>query len=302
MSDNGNLFTGQQHTASVTAYRADGWKVFFSFVLDGNDPVASANTRIAELAANGYTPNAPGMKPGETFEEIAYISRRQKADGTPVLDLYAPSEAVKRKVFTLYIDSDQDAADFKQATGLDWKSIPLYEGEAAISKESPSAGKYIIPVKQAAKVILEPNPAHDPNETDLKKMKPKHKFVRWDGVAPTADAPAPNVTPFPSNGKDNRPAEVHVDENGEVVIDGVPESSMGASFDAVFPKTQPAHWTKDKKFTDAIFDKAHASFTMSKGQVLDALNVKAITMYTGTKDDAFAAIKAFAENRLKEAG
>lgn len=274
--DNGNFAPTQAHTAWVRAYRADGWQVSFTFVLDADDPVGSANTQIAALAANGYTPNAPGMKPGETFEEIGYVSRRQKADGTPVLDLYSPNEVVKRKVFTLYIDSDQDAAEFKLATGLDWKSIPLYEGEAAISKESPSAGKYIIPVKFAAKVILEPNPAHDPNETDLKKMKPKHKFVRWDGIA-QAEAPAPNVTPFP------------------------PQTNASAEFDAAFPPNPTPEWVKDKKFTDAIFKKANASFSMSDYQVLEALNVKAITLYTGTKDEAFAAIKAYAERRLQEA-
>lgn len=269
--DNGNFAPTQAHTAWVRAYRADGWQVSFTFVLDAADPVGSANAQIAALAVNGYTPNAPGMKPGETFEEIGYVSRRQKADGTPVLDLYSPNEVVKRKVFTLYIDSDQDAAEFKLATGLDWKSIPLYEGEAAISKESPSAGKYIIPVKFAAKVILEPNPAHDPNETDLKKMKPKHKFVRWDGIA-QAEAPAPNVTPFP------------------------PQTSASAEFDAAFPPANgkgTPHWTAEKTAQDKFFGWANKTYALGVAAVLESLNVQTITQYKGSKEDAIKAIKAW---------
>lgn len=275
MTDNGNQQPA--NTASITAYRADGWRVHFSFTIAS---VEDATARIAELAANGYTPNAPGMKPGETFEEIGYVSRRQKADGTPVLDLYSPNEAVKRKVFTLYIDSDQDATDFKAATGLDFKTIPLYEGEAAISKESPSAGKYVIPVKQAAKVILEPNPAHDPNETDLKKMKPKHKFVRWDGIAATASTPA------------------------NVVGSITPQTNASEAFDAAFPPNATVtskHWTADTEAQKKFFQWANKTHGINDYAVLEALDVKAITLFTGSKQDALNAVKAFVDAKQREA-
>lgn len=94
---------------------------------------------------------------------------------------------------------------------------------------------------------------------------------------PEPEAPAPNVTPFP------------------------PQTNASAEFDAAFPPNPTPEWVKDKKFTDAIFKKANASFSMSDYQVLEALNVKAITLYTGTKDEAFAAIKAYAERRLQDA-
>jgi hypothetical protein len=263
MTDNGNLFAGN-HTASVTAYRGDGWKVYFSFVLDAADPVGSANTRIAELAAAGYTPNAPGLEAGERTEEITSVCRREfvgrDSKQKRVLDMWAENGQYLQ--YSHYMDSPADFEAFTLATGMDFDKLPLHKGVAAAARRDPNTEDMIVDLPRPAKVVYKVDGVTD-------KGKERKEFVRWHGIAP-------NVTPFP------------------------PQTS-GDAFDAAFPPNATPEWVKDKKFTDAIFDKANASFSMSKFQVLEALDVKTITAYTGTKEAAFAAIKAYAERRLKEA-
>lgn len=268
--DNGNFAPTQAHTAWVRAYRADGWQVSFTFVLDADDPVGSANTQIAALAANGYTPNAPGLESGEKVEEIAYVARRikQNNDGTEsaIIDLYP--DALNFRFLSVYLDNAEDVSAFERASGIRVNEIALYDGSAPIErgKNARHDTQYIKRLPHIAKVVWKDNPRYEEGG-----QKPKRLFVRWQ------EAPAPNVTPFP------------------------PQTNASAEFDAAFPPNPTPHWTKDKVFTDAIFKKANASFSMSDYQALEALNVKAITLYTGTKDEAFAAIKAYAERRLQDA-
>lgn len=272
--------TQPANTASITAYTANGWRVHFSFTIAS---VEDATARIAELAANGYTPNAPGMKPGDIVEDVGYVARRQKADGTPIIDMYAPNEKVVRKVFSHYLDLDKPerVTDFKAATGIDFTTLPLWEGDTALSKTSASAGKYIMPVKREAKIILEKNPAYDPND-EVKKYKPEHLFVRWDGIAPTANAttPATNVTPFPT------------------------PTNASEAFDAAFPPNATVtskHWTADTEAQKKFFQWANKTYGINDYAVLEALDVKAITLFTGSKQDALNAVKAFVDAKQREA-
>lgn len=194
MTDNGgSIGNGQQHTVWVRAFNASGWQASFTFVLPDDNPIECATALIASLAANGYTPNAPGLEAGDIVEEIGLVARRQKVDGTPIIDLYSPNAKVVRKVFSHYLELDQPlmAAEFKRVTGIDYTALPLWEGEQAISKEAGSAGKYIIPLKAPCKIVLKKNPVYDAND-EKKKYKPEHLFVRWQD-APTP--PAPQLVP-----------------------------------------------------------------------------------------------------------
>lgn len=328
MTDNGNLFTGQQHTASVTAYRADGWKVFFSFVLDGNDPVASANTRIAELAANGYSATAPGAPEGCKLEMIGWVVRRRQInkDGrpdTPILDLYLDHEAWNGRLVGIYLNTPEEVAAFEKASGRKLESFPLFDGDVPAKRDNPRTSQYVIRLTAPIGAYIGDNPQYE-GEND--KTHQKRKFFGWKDApltAPTADAPAPaaNVTPAPTPEppaplrevkKDYRPADVHVDENGEVVIDGVPERTMINPLDAAglpsanegkpVPPVVSTPWIKSTVERKRFIDWAMATYTMSIPSVLAALDVKTLTDYKGTLEEARAACDTYSQQQKKATG
>lgn len=286
MTDNGNLFTGQQHTASVTAYRADGWKVFFSFVLDGNDPVASANTRIAELAANGYSATAPGAPEGCKLEMIGWVVRRRQInkDGrpdTPILDLYLDHEAWNGRLVGIYLNTPEEVAAFEKASGRKLESFPLFDGDVPAKRDNPRTSQYVIRLTAPIGAYIGDNPQYE-GEND--KTHQKRKFFGWKDApltAPTADAPAPaaNVTPFPT-------------------------PTNASDFDAAFPpNTTPApHWTAEKTAQDKFFGWANKTYALGIAAVLEALGVNTITEYTRSKEDALKTIKAWIDAHQKASG
>ncbi len=277
MTDNANMFTGN-HTASVTAYRADGWKVFFSFVLDAADPVGSANTQIATLAANGYTPNAPGLEAGERTEEITSVCRREfvgrDSKQKRVLDMWAENGQYLQ--YSHYMDSAADYEAFTLATGMDFDKLPLHKGVAAAARRDPNTEDMIVDLPRPVKVVYKVEGLTD-------KGKEKKEFVRWHGITPAALAPppAPNVTPFP------------------------PQTNASAEFDTAFPPANgkgTPHWTADKDGQKRFFEWANKTHGINGYAVLVALGVKTITEYTGTKEDALNAVKTYVDAHQKASG
>ncbi len=294
MTDNGNLFTGQQHTASVTAYRADGWKVFFSFVLDGNDPVASANTRIAELAANGYSATAPGAPEGGKLEMIGWVVRRRQInkDGrpdTPILDLYLDHEAWNGRLVGIYLNTPEEVAAFEKASGRKLESFPLFDGDVPAKRDNPRTSQYVIRLTAPIGAYIGDNPQYE-GEND--KTHQKRKFLGWKDApltAPTADAPAPaaNVTPFPTptNASDFDAA-------------GLPSANEGKPV----PPVVSTPWIKSTVERKRFIDWAMATYTMSIPSVLAALDVKTLTDYKGTLEEARAACDTYSQQQKKATG
>lgn len=264
MTDNANMFTGK-HTASVTAYRADGWKVFFSFVLDTDNPVASANEQIAALAANGYTPNAPGLEAGEHTEEITSVCRREfvgrDSKQKRVLDMWAENGQYLQ--YSHYMDSPADYEVFTLATGMDFDKLPLHKGVAAAARRDPNTEDMIVDLPRPVKVVYKVEGLTD-------KGKERKEFVRWHGITPA------NVV-------------------GSITPD-MPSAKV-TGFDDLFPaNTTPApHWTKDGESTKKFFAWANTTHALSTPAVLNALGVKSITLYAGSKQDALNAVKAFVD-------
>ena len=183
---------------SFKLYHPRGVQVTFS-----RPPQDDLIAFIDGLLGKGWLVNAPNGAAGQKVEEIAFAARRQTKKGSPAIDLYIDSDALNFRLFTLYIDNDDMADDFEAATGIKVMSLPLFEGDAALQRDSSNAPKYIKPLARKAKIVLEPNPAYDPKETDISKKKPQWKFVRWDGIGATRPTPPPAN----GNGKPEREAD-----------------------------------------------------------------------------------------------
>ena len=277
--DNGNFAPTQAHTAWVRAYRADGWQVSFTFVLDADDPVGSANTQIAALAANGYTPNAPGLEAGERTEEITSVCRREfvgrDSKQKRVLDMWAENGQYLQ--YSHYMDSAADYEAFTLATGMDFDKLPLHKGVAAAARRDPNTEDMIVDLPRPVKVVYKVEGLTD-------KGKEKKEFIRWHGITPAAPAPQPaNVV-------------------GAITPEPAPAKVTG--FDDMFPPANgrgTPHWTAEKAAQDKFFGWANKTYALGVPAVLEALNVKTITQYTGSKENALKAIKAWIDAK-QEAG
>lgn len=282
MTDNGNLFTGQQHTASVTAYRADGWKVYFSFVLDNADPVGSANTQIAALAAGGYTPNAPGMKPGEHRENVGAVVRYNKKnkDGSvsPRIFFYSTEAALVHKMVDTYLDTPEQRAEFERVSGLSVAfDLPVWTAKAAPQRDDAEESGVLAAVKRPFAVVFIDNPDYVQGSMETTK----YNFVRYESGVPNTDAPAPNVTPFtpPQTGNALDAA-------------GIPSANAGKPVPPAMQNALSDHWTKTPANVGKFFKWAGDEFELNTPKVLEILNVKAMSQYTGSYDDAQAAVTA----------
>lgn len=286
--DNGNFGSGQQPTAWVRAYRADGWQVNFTLVLDPADLAGSANTQIAALAAGGFTPNAPGVPDGGNVEMIGWVSRRIQINSderpdTPIIDLFLDNEGWNGRMVGIYLNTPEEVAAFEHACGIKMTALPLYDSAIPAKRDDPRSSKYVVRLPRPTAAFIGENPRWEGAED---KKNQKRKFFGWKD-APVAPAQPANVVDAisPANEFD--------------VLDaaGLPSANDGAPVPEAFKKIVEPHWTQEKQFTDAIFDKAQKAFGMSKPSVLAALDVKVITQYTGTKEEAFSAIKSYAEKR-----
>lgn len=145
------------------------------------EPKAALDFISAAIAA-GLLAHSPGAPDADTeVFTITDVARRAKEDdGTPMLDLYAEHPGMTYKVFTLYINSDADAAEWKTVTGLAVDAIPLIEGRHSLERGDRMWATYGRTLPVPATVHLKKNPAYNPDEPDIKKRKPRFK---WGGFA-----------------------------------------------------------------------------------------------------------------------
>lgn len=266
--------TQPANTASITAYTANGWRVYFSFTIAS---VADADARLVELAAAGYTPNAPGLQAGERTEEITSVCRREfvgrDSKQKRVLDMWAENGQYLQ--YSHYMDSPADYETFTLATGMDFDKLPLHKGVAAAARRDPNTEDMIVDLPRPVKVVYKVDGVTD-------KGKEKKEFVRWHGIAPAAPASTP----------------------ANVVGSITPQTNASEAFDAAFPPNAVVtskHWTADTEAQKKFFQWANKTYGINDYAVLEALDVKAITLFTGTKQDALNAVKAFVDAKQREA-
>jgi hypothetical protein len=175
---------------SVQLYHASG--ALCTLPLSGADYAEMARSVDAAIAA-GFSAAAPGLDAGEQLEQIGYMLRREKVNSdnteTPVIDLYSANEAVKFKVFSIYLNRPEDVAAFEKACGIPLANLRVFPGTAAPERgANKQSDAFITNAPKPFGVVLKANPKYNPDETDAAKKKPKRLFVRWAEQKTTAPA------------------------------------------------------------------------------------------------------------------
>ena len=163
-------------------YHPSGLQVTIPLPLETSLNAANAKAMldsVSTLLTVGFLVNAPGLEDGEKVETIVGVVRRAKANDdateTPVIDLY-PDRANFR-ILGIYLNNEQDIQAFEKAAGVKLSELPLYDGDNAIERgKGAKTDKYVIALKQPAKVVFKANPKW---EGDEDKKHPKRIFVRW---------------------------------------------------------------------------------------------------------------------------
>lgn len=175
---------------------------------------ASMFAAVSDAIATGFTASAPGLEQGEEQAEVGYVCRVHKSGergASDLLFLYSPNDAWTWKFLYVYINNDEQALAFEEASGLKAASLPEYPSEAA-PQRGKAADKYIIKSPRPFGVVFRENPKYDENETDVAKKKsngPKHKFVRW------VNQKSPTSEPT-SNGTTHEPESVDTTYTGRI--------------------------------------------------------------------------------------
>lgn len=163
-------------------------------------------TNVSAMLDVGWLTVAPGLDPGEQKFDVGYVVRRIKDnnnDGTSsdVIDLYPADEGLKWPEMHVYLDDQADIDAFEFASGLSVAALPEHIGKDRIERgASRRTDPLIVKAPRPFGVVWKANPKHDPNETDVKKKKPKKMFVRWENQRPATAAAPPQGGPNGSTG------------------------------------------------------------------------------------------------------
>ena len=190
-------------------YHPSGLQVTIPLPVETSLTAANAKAMldsVSTLLTVGFLVNAPGLEDGEKVETIVGVVRRAKANDdaseTPVIDLY-PDRANFR-ILGIYLNTEQDIQAFEKAAGVKLSELPLYDGDNAIERgKGAKTDKYVIALKQPAKVVFKANPKW---EGDEDKKHPKRVFVRWASQsteAAAASSTSAAATPAANNGNGN---------------------------------------------------------------------------------------------------
>lgn len=200
---------------SFRVYDSNGLQLTVSFPLDCNSvkdfsdsDAQDIHRAIETTLRNGFSVTQPGVGAGEEVETVGLIGRRaminRNGDEIALIDLYPDTDnpEVIYKMATLYLDNDEQVADFEAGSGIHVRDIPFNEGSAPLNRTDRLAAKYLIVPNPKPRCVLKPNPQYNPDETDNKKKKPKRLFERWYGATAsgTASPNEPSQTPTGSNG------------------------------------------------------------------------------------------------------
>jgi hypothetical protein len=217
---------------------------------------------------------APPTNEGTERELIVTVMRREKSDGTPILDFYPKWGAGTAEPYGTYkfvhkyINSDAEVDAFLNASGFrSLEDIPLYDGQAPLKRNIG---------RQHAKETRVPTPFYAVRKQGKEKLD--------------------------SEGKPYHPWELF---GYEIASQGgaktAPESRQtGANSSAGDTQGQTdADWTQNDQIIGKFYNAMMEVFGLSTDQVVQALRhfssepITAVHQYEGTKDQAKAACMAF---------
>jgi hypothetical protein len=175
----------EQATYSFNGWLPNGFKIYFSMpITDPSTAYADALAFTSKLLADGLLQSEPGLEAGEEAETIVTVMRREKGDGTPIIDFYPEWGAGKDEPFGTYkyvhkyMNDETEIADFLAAAGFkSLDEIPLYDGQVPLKR---TAGK------RHPKETAVPTPFRIVREKGAEKIgsdgKPFHPwyFVRYE--------------------------------------------------------------------------------------------------------------------------
>lgn len=186
----------QQVTFWCTGYLANGVKVSFTVptAADGAAAYQHALAFTAALLAAGFSVNEPGLEAGEESETIVTVMRREKSDGTPIIDFFPAWREGGDEPFGTYKylhkylnDGDEIAAFLSVAGFKSLNDIPLYDGQSPLKRT---------PGKRHAKETAVPTPFKVVRKQGVEKTgsdgKPYRpwELVRYEATgAPAAQPP-----------------------------------------------------------------------------------------------------------------
>lgn len=184
----------------VKLYHPSGALVTFPLDLNiqlTQDQAVTVFSSVSNLLEQKFTVYQPGLDDGEKLVEIGYIVRKSKSHAeegeTPVMDLYPVTGNFRH--LAKYLNTPEDVAVFEALIGRKIETLPLWEGDNAIERgKSPKTDRYVTKLDKPIKVVWKINPRYDPEETDIKKKKPRRLFVRY-AEPPTMSHPATPATP-----------------------------------------------------------------------------------------------------------
>jgi len=153
---------------------------------------------VAALIDAGFTVTAPGLEDGELAEEVNAVSLRNAKDNTPIVDFYSANTKLLKKFMHLYLNNEQDVADFEAATGLHLAGLTVYDGTLAIARDDNKAGKYIAPLSHPIKLVWKLSPKWEEWKATGGEGQEPHKrlLVRYE----TKAAPVGGATSKPPTG------------------------------------------------------------------------------------------------------
>lgn len=124
------MATIQQFT--ITGATAEGWHMQASFAADGNDMLAEMIDAMNQMWQAGVYPSTPEWALEHRYEVVSrVIVRHQINDGrtTPVVALYSDKPYLVNKVVHIYLNNNDDIAEFEAHTGLKLSALPVLRSE-----------------------------------------------------------------------------------------------------------------------------------------------------------------------------
>lgn len=217
-----------QNYALTRLYHPSGAQVSIPISINQNDQfhiqAQDLFKNVDALLAAGFLVNAPGLEQGELIQEVVSVSRREHSDNTPIIAFYVAHPKMVNKLLHAYLNKPEDVAAFEAVTGLKINSIPLWEGETYIKKDSPKASKYIVTLPKPIKVVYEITDKWKRWEAEGKQGNEpqKNQLVRYDGYTAPVKTEQPAIVADPSTGE--------VISEGETNADDVQHEKMSAEF------------------------------------------------------------------------
>ena len=153
---------------------------------------------VAALIDAGFMVSMPGLEEGELAEEVNAVSLRNAKDKTPIIDFYSANTKLLKKFMHLYLNNEQDVADFEAATSLHLANLTIYDGSLAIARDDNKAGKYIAPLPRPVKLVWKLSPKWEEWKVSGGEGQEPHKrlLVRYE----TKPAPVGTAASKPPTG------------------------------------------------------------------------------------------------------